>query len=340
MRKKNVRTKAMILCAAAAVSMLGGCGSNSASNTKPEIHLSTYIKTEFETTTVKSGDIAPILELSLMPDEYETKNYKMEQSDLEIESVNVSEGDKVNAGDIMVQFKADEIQETIDEYTEQLEEAELLIEHYEKLAKIDGGDYSDEITELQNDIKVAKIYIEEQTEKKNKYCIIAERGGTVTYVNEWLQYGYTAASEKLVTVVSGSSNYTATTDDDFEFTIGDIYEAEFDVAIYEMKVIEVSKYEDEATGKQMQTILFEPVSDMTGVSEEDTLDMTIEKPVIKDVTYVEAEAIYEKDEGEYYVYTVNDEGYRTAVDVVTGDTVDGYTIIESGVSAGEQVTIN
>ncbi len=340
MRKRKMRITAKLICAAVTVSMLAGCGNSSANVSKPEIHLSTYIKTEHETTTVKSGDIAPVLTLSLMPDEYETKNYKMEQADLEIESVNVSEGDTVSAGDVMVRFKADEIQEIIDEYTEQMEEAELLIEHYQKLGKIDGEDYSSDIAELQNDVKIAKIYIEEQTEKYNNYCIIAERGGTVTYVNEWLQYGYFSSGEKLITVVSGSSNYTATTDDDFEFTIGDVYEAEFDVAVYEMKVIDVSSYEDEATGKQMQEILFEPISDMTGVSEEDTLSMTIEKPVIENVIYVEETAIYEKDEGEYFVYVVDEEGYRKAVDVVTGDTVDGYTIIESGVTAGEKVAID
>ena len=36
----------------------------------------------------------------------------------------------------------------------------------------------------------------------------------------------------------------------------------------------------------------------------------------------------------------NDDGYRLAVDVTVGETVDGSTIIKSGLTAGEQVTIN
>lgn len=32
-----------------------------------------------------------------------------------------------------------------------------------------------------------------------------------------------------------------------------------------MKVIDVSQYEDKATGKQMQKILFEPVDSMAGI---------------------------------------------------------------------------
>ena len=51
--------------------------------------------------TVQSGDISPILNLKLSPDEFETKNYKVSQDDYEVEKVNVSKGDRVKAGDII-----------------------------------------------------------------------------------------------------------------------------------------------------------------------------------------------------------------------------------------------
>lgn len=340
MRKKNIKTVAGILCASALAVTLSGCGAKNTDGNKPSIHLASYTKMEYETTTTKQGDISPVLELFLAPDEYETKNYKIEQDDFEVEAVNVAEGDKVSAGDVMIQFKADEIQETIDEYTEEMEEAELLIEHYQKLSQIEGTDYSDDIADLREDIEIAQIYIEEQNERYKDYQVIAERDGTVIFINEWLEYGYVSSSDILVTVASGSSNYTATTDDDYEFTIGDIYEAEYDVAKYEMKVISVNKYEDAATGKEMQTIIFEPVTDTTGVSVTDELEMTINKPVIENVVYVDKDAICEIDEGEYFVYVLSEDGYRTAVNVTIGETIDGYTIIESGLTAGEQVTIN
>ena len=281
------------------------------------------------------------MNLKLSPDEFETKNYKVSQDDYEVEKVNVSKGDRVKAGDIMVQFKADDIQATIKEYTEQKAENELLIEHYQKLMQIDGSeDYSDDIASLKEDIQIADTYIKEQNEKMKEYCLIAEKDGTVTYVNEWLGYGYASSSDNLVTVASGSSNYTATTDDDYEFKKGDVYQADYEVASYDMKVIDVSQYEDKATGKQMQKILFEPVDSMAGISEEDVLTMTIHKPVISNVIYVDEKAINEKSEDNYYVFTINDDGFRTAVDVTIGETVDGYTIIKSGLKAGEQVTVN
>ena len=312
-----------------------------AESSKPSIHIESYTKVGYDTVTVQSGDISPILNLKLSPDEFETKNYKVSQDDYEVEKVNVSKGDRVKAGDIMVQFKADDIQDTIKEYTEQKAENELLIEHYQKLMQIDGSeDYSDDIASLKEDIQIADTYIKEQNEKMKEYCLIAEKDGTVTYVNEWLGYGYASSSDNLVTVASGSSNYTATTDDDYEFKKGDVYQADYEVASYDMKVIDVSQYEDKATGKQMQKILFEPVDSMAGISEEDVLTMTIHKPVISNVIYVDEKAINEKSEDNYYVFTINDDGFRTAVDVTIGETVDGYTIIKSGLKAGEQVTVN
>lgn len=341
MRKRIKKGVACVLCASMVAALLGGCSSKNAESSKPSIHIESYIKVGYDTVTVQSGDISPILNLKLSPDEFETKNYKVSQDDYEVEKVNVSKGDRVKAGDIMVQFKADDIQDTIKQYTEQKAENELLIEHYQKLMQIDGSeDYSDDIASLKEDIQIADTYIKEQNEKMKEYCLIAEKDGTVTYVNEWLGYGYASSSDNLVTVASGSSNYTATTDDDYEFKKGDVYQADYEVASYDMKVIDVSQYEDKATGKQMQKILFEPVDSMAGISEEDVLTMTIHKPVISNVVYVDEKAINEKSEDNYYVFTINDDGFRTAVDVTIGETVDGYTIIKSGLKAGEQVTVN
>ena len=146
MRKRIKKGVACVLCASMVAALLGGCSSKNAESSKPSIHIESYTKVGYDTVTVQSGDISPILNLKLSPDEFETKNYKVSQDDYEVEKVNVSKGDRVKAGDIMVQFKADDIQATIKEYTEQKAENELLIEHYQKLMQIDGSeDYSDDI---------------------------------------------------------------------------------------------------------------------------------------------------------------------------------------------------
>lgn len=338
-KTKIKRGIAFCLCTGMMLVSLAGCGKKN-ENVKPQINIEPYTKMGYDTTTVQSGDIAPILKLTLTLDQFESKNYSVKQEDLEVSKINVAKGDRVEEGTVMVEFKADEIEKTITDYEKQKEEDEAAIEHYRKLAAIDGEDYSDDIESLKEDMEIADTYIKEQNEKLKEYRIIAEKAGTVTFMNENLEYGYASANTTLVTVASGSSNYTATTDDSYEFNVGDVYQADFQVASYDMKVIKVDAYVDDATGKDMQTILFEPVNTMTGVTEADYLEMTIHKPVIKNVTYVNRNALNKKDDEHYYVFVINKDGYRTAVDVNVIEIVDDNAVIDSELTAGEQVTIN
>ncbi len=320
---------------------LCACGKNTAKDTAPKINLEPYVKSAYTTATVEQGDIESVLELTLKPDGFQSKKYSVTQSDLEVDKINVNKGDKVKEGDILISFKADEIQETIDEYSEEKAQNEMLIEHYSKLMAIDKtADYSDDIASLREDIQLANLYIEEQNERLKDFQVIAEKDGTVSYVNDYLQYGFASSGETLVIVNSASADYTAVTDDDYEFKVGDVYEADFNVASFSLKVKSCEKYLDKATDKEMQTIIFEPIDDMTGISETDQLHMTIKKPVIKDVVYVTQDALVYGTDENYYVYKLNEDGNRRAVEVKTGDRVDGYVIIKEGLKAGEQVTIN
>ncbi|MGN0394952.1 MAG: efflux RND transporter periplasmic adaptor subunit [Coprococcus sp.] len=340
---KKVKTSAVIALSGALIVSLCGCGKISAKDSAPKINLEEYSKVEYDTVAVEQGDIASTVELTLKPDDYESKNYSIEQSDYEVEKVNVKKGDKVSKGDVMISFKAEEVQNTIDSYVEQKAENEMLIDHYTKLMAISSEeDYTEEIASLREDIEIADLYIEEQNERMKDYQVIAERDGTVTYVDDNLQYEDTKvlAGATLVTLVSGSSDYTATTDDDFEFKVGEIYEAEFQIATYEMKLAKCDKYTDSATDKVMQKLIFEPTMDMSGVTESDELNMTIDKPIISNVTYVDKNAVFEGTDENYYVYVVNEDGYRKAVKVTIGDEVDDYIIIKDGLKAGEQVTLN
>jgi multidrug efflux pump subunit AcrA (membrane-fusion protein) len=78
---------------------------------------------------------------------------------------------------------------------------------------------------------------------------------------------------------------------------------------------------------------------MSAVSEQDTLQMKVQKPTIRDAVYVDSSAIRVVN-GSYYVYLLDENGFRQAVEVQVGDVVDGYTIITDGLSGGEQVTLN
>lgn len=321
---------------------LTACGdSESRVKDTAKINIEPYSKIEFNTQKVQCGDIQSSLTLELKPDGYSSEIYSIEQSDYMIQEVKVKEGDRVKKDDVLIQFKATEIDKMIKEYTEQKELDSLLIDHYTKLAQIDpNSDYSVDIESAKEDMELADTYIKEQNERMKEYQVIAKKDGTVTYVNQELQYGYAPPGDTLVTVESGSSDYVAETEDPYEFKIGDIYDAQFHDATFSLKLTKCEKYVSQSTGADMQKLIFSPVTKMTGVTEGDVLTMIIEKPVVKNVVYVNKKSVFEGSDEKKYVYVVNEDGYRKAVEVQPGDTVDDYIIIKSGLSEGEQVVVN
>lgn len=320
---------------------LTACSSGDRQVGDAKINIEPYSKVEFNTEKVSSGDIQSTLTLELKPDGYSSKDYSIQQSDYQIDEVKVKKGDKVAKGDVMIQFKATEIQKTIDQYTEQKEKDRLLIDHYTRLAAIDKSqDYSADIASAQEDMDVADTYIKEQNERMKDYQLIAAKAGTVTYIDSDLQYGYVTAGQTLITVDSGSSDYVSETNDTYKFKEGEVYEADFQEATFSLKLIKCEKYKSKATGEEMQKVTFQPVVDMAGVTEADTLKMVIEKPVVKNVIYVNKKAVFTGSDDKTYAYVVDDAGNRSAVEVTVGDTVDDKTIIKSGLKAGEQVVVN
>lgn len=315
--------------------ILSGCnGVERVSTSEAAVTIGEYRKKVYRTAYVQRGDMEPVLTLKLQPDEYEVNAYSINQDLLEVAENNVEKGDRVEEGEVMAAFKAEDIEETIAKYRERKTEDQMLIDHYTKLMSISGSkDYAADVEKLKRDIQVADLYIEEQEQRLSEYRLIAKRGGIVTQVSEELYRGYATAGEALIRVASGSSNYMAATSDDFAFQVGDIYEAQFGMASYQMEVVGLERQGEK------NVITFQPVSDMAGVAENDELTMEIHKPVIYDVVYVEETAIVTVGE-QHYAFLLDDAGFRQAVPVTVGDVIDGYAIILEGLEEGERVTLN
>ena len=70
----------------------------------------------------------------------------------------------------------------------------------------------------------------------------------------------------------------------------------------------------------------------------DSLNLEIEKNVLKNVLYVPEDAIVYVG-NDNYVYVLDEDGFRHGVQVQTGATIDGYTVIEDGLKEGDKVVI-
>lgn len=339
-----------------------GCGSPAVED-KAQVKVPIYNKIEYNAAEVVRGDVESEISLHLHIDGLHRVTYSVDRDDLEIDKIYVSEGDAVKKGDVLVSFKSGDIADTIKGYQKQLEDDRLIMDHYKRLIDIEkknknagkkkekkdgegSGDesasvidgYKDAIADIEKEMRLIKIQIEEANERLRGYSLIAEEDGSIDDIDEGLLYGYIVSDTALITEYCGSGNYVAVTKDDFDFEVGAAFEATIGVARYDMKLKSIEAGEKEGE----RQLIFEPLIDMSGVSNADTLTITVKKPVLKDVVYISTKSLYNIEE-DYFVYVMDEDGFRNYVKVTVGETIgekgDEIVIITSGLEGGEQVMV-
>lgn len=334
---KHMKKTAAVLALSLMSAALAGCSQR---NWKPaEINKDPYERVSRRTVEVRTGDLCPTVRLTLQVEGYERVAYGVSTLDLSIDRLYVSPGDKVKAGDLLVSFQSEGLQNTIEAYERQCADNGLLIEHLRRLMEIDGeADYSSDIRMLSEDIEIAKLYIEEARAKLQSYQIVARSDGTIVNVDDFLMNGFLIEGRNLITQICGTGNYTAKTSSTYQFAVGDTYTATSGIFSYDLKItnIEAAQALD---GRMEQLLTFEPVSDMSAVSDAETLTMIVERPTLENVVYVETLAVHEVD-GNYFVYEVDENGFNKVVWVKIGEAVDSYRVITEGLIGGEKVCLD
>lgn len=323
----------IIICSLASAILFTGCG-KSKEEERANIRISEYEKITYETVSVEQGDIVPTLTLEVTSDTFQRKNYFPRQDEMEVDQIYVTEGDMVSEGQTLVSFKAGDISEQITNYENQRTEDQLLIDHYTRLMKIDDTqDYSEDIKMLKQDMEVCGLYIQELNAKLESYNIKAEGQGTVIMVSDLLDYGVVNSGDNVLTLIYGTGEYYATTTDDFDFKVDEIYEASYANSTYSLRLVSIDKPEGEEGRKLNFTMALDGV---TGVEK---MTMVLNKPALKNVLYVPEDCVFYVEESAY-VYTLDENGFREAVSVTVGQTIEGMTVIENGLTSGEKVVIN
>lgn len=307
---------------------------------KPKTAIEEYQPWTYDTAEVARGDIEPAVELKLKATENEKKTYYPLLDEMEVEAVNVSVGDAVSQGTVMVTFKSGDLGEKIEQYKTRLKEDELLIDHYGRLAEIDKNtDYSEDIKLIRDDMNICQLYIQELEARLEGYNIVAEGDGIVTEIAEILYYGVVGTQNKVVTVKYGTGEFVASTEDGFDFKEGDVFEATYASAVIDVKLTKIETDEESEDGSVMKKLYFQALKDIGNVVSYDTVYLNIRKTVIKDVLYVPEKALFRIGE-KNYVYTIDDRNMKHGVEVTVGDTENGYTIIKSGLLEGDKVVID
>lgn len=335
MRKIRKRRMAavMVLC----VGLLSGCAGKTQTDdlviTIPE-----YEKITYTTEPVVHGDIAPVLDLRLKSEQFERKEYYPDHDEMEVDQVFVHVGDVVQNGDTLVTFSSEDITEERRQYENRVEEDALLIDHYTKLDAINQTDeHQESIEQLKKDQEIAGLYIKDLDARLEAYTIKAEGSGIVSSLSDMLDYGTVYAGDAVVTILYGSYNYTTTTEDDYAFEVGQTFTATFGVGSYEVRLTAIDVLASDTDAGMKRQLTFTLVDSAKRPSS-DSLNLEIEKNVLKNVLYVPEDAIVYVG-NDNYVYVLDEDGFRHGVQVQTGATIDGYTVIEDGLKEGDKVVI-
>lgn len=345
----------------------------------------TYNHEQSDTTVVEHGDLTPSFDMTLELAGYYSTQYNMlaneynkyvEKYEIEIDEVLVNIGDTVEAGDTMVSFKSDKLDTQKAEKRKTITEKTIEIEHLRRLMAIDPNeDHNSEIVRLQQEVNVAELYLSDIDEVYNKMNIIADKRGTVVYINDSLGYGFVEIGKPLITVDSSYGYYTFSSTEEIPLEIGKIYKAQNSVTHtdYDIKCIaspdevasstdaDASESEDasaddssgadkdkkasetDAASKKTSkpggenTFYFKPVEESDQLEKIMSVNVTLK--TIPDAVYVNRRAISFKDDGNSYVIRINEDGTKTGIKVDVGQIYNDIAIIKSGLKGGETLTL-
>jgi len=283
-----------------------------------------------------------------------------------IDKLYVQRGDKVKAGDLLIELEIGTLEDDIAslEYqTEVLRKRKSFLdkqEEYDLEAAYNGFAYSSAKDEdalkdlekrnesikenytyqredLSDDIEFNEMEIADMKRELSNSRIYASMDGMVSYVANNLERSVCKKDETVITVIDGKEGIWAI-DNGAQyaqyFHEGDMIDLNVSAGSAKGDYV-VTPYQMGSWGDTLKFDTVEgPENDGVDVGTIAYMVMVIEK--VEDVTAVPTDALYQAESG-YYVYVLDEEGMKSINWVEIGLIGDDYTEIKSGLSVGEQI---
>ncbi len=319
---------------------LTGCGEGLQGElVSPQVPM--HYATTLKTTDVVRGNLTPEFQakLTLLDFEQDRYGYTVEEYDrlmneyeLEMVPLSVEVGDKVKAGDVLLSFHSKALDEQLKENEKAIGDAQLKIDHLKRLAALDPAeDHTAEIAELEREIQVARLRISDVKDTYDSLNLVAKNDGYVSVIDSMLRTNYVIPGIDLILVDRSAGVYVTDSTSEYTFRKGEKYTAETELGPVELEVV------DPPEGNPGTKVYFRPVNtdDNRPMKE---LWLKFQLPEMKDVCYVNALAVFKKDE-RTFVYVVYEDETKRAVDVELGEKVGTQYIIKKGLEGGEKVEL-
>lgn len=321
----------VIACCGLIATAVCGCGNKGQELRVPD--KATYVHEIPTYEVVTKGEFQPQMILDLRMEGYESIGYSMTIRDLRIENVNVSLGSRVKAGDILMTFSADSLNEKKMQYESAVEERNRKIEHLKRQMEFAPSDeLGREIRMLTEDNEIAFLYLQEIEEELKQYRITAEHDGVIVMVHSAILAGNYTPGVTLFRETCISGRIEAVINDEMSFQTGETFTAYNGIIPMELKVDEIGTVEGE------KVVFFVPVSESTMLSGEEKLKLTLAQEMMSDAITVPKTAIHECESGTY-VLVLAEDGYADARFVTCGAADDSRIVITEGIAEGEKVVV-
>lgn len=265
-----------------------------------------------------------------------------------IKKIYVKKGDRVKAGDVVMQYELPGSEKTLKESNEKIEKTKLQITQarelmkleVEKQKKIGGGSkeianarnqYEQQIKALESSLELLKMDAKIAKEEIEEEQITASVNGVVTYVDSKAEGTYGTEGEAAIKIEGKKKNrFEANSKYASHCKDGDIVTIEVRGQEYKATV----KKDPEST----DSVYFYPRSKLN-LEDGTVCSYQVILKEKKDILYLPSSIVYSMGD-KHVVYYEDANGLKSTKEVSIGETIDNFVEITAGLEENEQVIAN
>lgn len=265
-----------------------------------------------------------------------------------IKKIYVKKGDRVKAGDVVMQYELPGSEKTLKESNEKIEKTKLQITQarelmkleVEKQKKIGGGSkeianarnqYEQQIKALESSLELLKMDAKIAKEEIEEEQITASVNGVVTYVDSKAEGTYGTEGEAAIKIEGKKKNrFEANSKYASHCKEGDIVTIEVRGQEYKATV----KKDPEST----DSVYFYPRSKLN-LEDGTVCSYQVILKEKKDILYLPSSIVYSMGD-KHVVYYEDANGLKSTKEVSIGESIDNFVEITAGLEENEQVIAN
>ena len=248
-----------------------------------------------------------------------------------IKKIYVKKGDRVKAGDVIMQYELPGSEKTLKESNEKIAKTELQIKQAKELMTLAKNQYEQQIKALESSLELLKMDAKIAKEEIKEEQITASVNGVVTYVDSKAEGTYGTEGEAAVKIEGKKKN---------RFEANSKYASHCKEG--DTVTIEVKGQEYKATIKRdkesTDSVYFYPKTKLN-MEDGTVCSYQVVLKERKDILYLPSSIVYSMGD-KHVVYYEDANGLKSTKEVSVGETIDNFIEITGGLEENEQVIAN